>query len=96
MSEKPDQTQGLNVKISDEELMGRYTNLLRVTHTREEFILDFINAAPPQAIATARVISSPGHLKRIVRALAENLEKYEKAFGPIVEAQAPVDGDDVN
>ena len=84
---------GLNVKIGDDELKGRYSNLLRVTHTREEFILDFLNAVPPQAIATARIITSPGHLKRIVRALAENVERYEKAFGPIVEADEPVKGE---
>jgi hypothetical protein len=87
---------GLNVKIGDEELKGRYSNLLRVTHTREEFILDFLNAVPPQAIATARLITSPGHLKRIVRALAENVERYEKAFGVIVEAAPPDTSGEVN
>ena len=87
---------GLNVKIGDEELKGRYTNLLRVTHTREEFILDFLNAVPPQAIATARIITSPGHMKRIVRALAENIERYEKAYGVIEEAPSPVSADEIN
>ena len=86
MSEK---VEGLNVKVGDEELKGRYSNLLRVTHTREEFILDFINAVPPQAIVTARLVTSPGHLKRIVRALTENLERYEKKFGPLTEAAEP-------
>lgn len=84
-----DKTKGLNVKVADDELKGRYSNLLRVTHTREEFILDFINAVPPQAIVTSRLVTSPGHLKRIVRALAENLERYEKNFGPLVEAPEP-------
>jgi len=88
--------QGLNVKVGDEELKGRYSNLLRVTHTREEFILDFINAVPPQAIVTARLVTSPGHLKRIVRALAENLERYEKNFGSVVEAEDPSRGESVN
>ncbi len=80
---------GLNVKISDEELKGRYSNLLRITHTREEFILDFINLAPPQGIVTARLVTSPGHLKRIIRALSANLERYEETFGPIQEAPDP-------
>ncbi len=86
----------LNVKIGDEELKGRYSNLLRVTHTREEFILDFLNAVPPQPVSIARIITSPGHLKRIVRALAENLERYEKAFGDIVEAAAPARDEEIN
>jgi hypothetical protein len=82
--------EGFNVKISDEELKGRYSNLLRITHTREEFILDFINLVPPQGIVTARIVTSPGHLKRIIRALAANLDRYEQAFGPIQEAADPV------
>ena len=79
----------LNVKIEDEELKGRYTNLLRITHTREEFILDFINLAPPQGIVTARLVTSPGHLKRIIRALEANLRRYEETFGGIEEAADP-------
>jgi hypothetical protein len=82
--------EGLNVKISDDELKGRYSNLLRIAHTREEFILDFINLLPPQGIVSARIITSPGHLKRIIRALSANLERYEQAFGVIVEAPEPV------
>jgi hypothetical protein len=82
----------LNVKISDEELKGRYANLLRITHTREEFILDFINLVPPQGMVTARLVTSPGHLKRIIGALSENLRRYEETFGPVEEA-APPGGD---
>jgi hypothetical protein len=82
--------EGLNVKISDDELKGRYSNLLRIAHTREEFILDFINLLPPQGIVTARILTSPGHLKRIIRALSANLERYEESFGPIQEAEEPL------
>jgi len=87
---------GLEIKIDDEELKGRYSNLLRITHTREEFILDFIQLVPPQGVVTARVVTSPGHLKRIVRALAANLGRYEEAFGPIAEALPPASGGDVH
>ena len=86
MDEAP---QGLNVKIDDEELKGRYSNLLRITHTREEFILDFINLVPPQGIGSARIVTSPGQLKRIIGALSANLERYEKTFGTIQEAAEP-------
>jgi len=81
--------QGLNVKIDDEELKGRYSNLLRITHTREEFILDFINLVPPQGIVTSRIVTSPGHLKRIIGALSANLDRYEQAYGIIQEAPEP-------
>ncbi len=90
MSEKQ---KGLNIKIGDEELKGRYCNLLRITHTREEFILDFIYVVPPQAVVTSRITTSPGHLKRIIQALNENLVKYEATHGEITKAPEPMSGD---
>jgi hypothetical protein len=85
-----------NVKITDDELKGRYSNLLRITHTREEFILDFINLVPPQGIVSARIVTSPGHLKRIIGALSANLERYEKTFGTIQEAAEPSEGGSIH
>lgn len=79
----------LNIKIGDDEQKGRYSNLLRIAHSREEFILDFINLVPPQGVVTARIVTSPGHLKRILRALKENLDRYEAAYGAIQEANDP-------
>ena len=94
--EAKQQAPGLNVKIDDEELKGRYSNLLRIAHTREEFILDFINLVPPQGIVTSRVVTSPGHLKRIVRVLAATLERYEQVHGKVREAPDPTPTDAVN
>jgi len=92
-SERP---AALNVKISDDELKGRYTNLLRITHTSEEFILDFINLVPPQGVVTARLVTSPGHLKRIIGALQTNLKRYEETFGQVREAPDPNEGQQVH
>lgn len=86
----------LDIKINDEELKGRYANLVRVSHTREEFILDFINYVPPQGAVTARVVMSPGHVKRLVRALTENIQRYENSFGNVPEASEPHGGGTVN
>jgi len=86
MDNKPNE---INIKITDEILEGRYANMMQVMHTKEEFILDFANVVPPQGIMTARVITSPGHMKRIIKALQENLERYEKSFGNVDEAEAP-------
>lgn len=84
-----EESKALNVKIGDEEQKGRYSNLLRITHTREEFILDFINLVPPQGVVTSRIVTSPGHLKRIIGALQTNLQRYEEAYGPVREAAEP-------
>ena len=97
MSQEASERRPLNIKIADEELKGRYANLVRISHTREEFILDYINMVPPQGAVTARVITSPGHLKRLVRALSENLRLYEQKFGQVQEASDPtMASDDVN
>jgi len=81
--------QQVQIKAKEEDLKGVYTNAMKVAHTKEEFILDFLNIIPPQGTLNARVITSPGHLKRIVKALKENIDRYENAFGKIEEAAAP-------
>lgn len=79
----------INIKINDEELKGKYANNMQVMHTKEEFIIDFMNVFPPNGIVNARVIVSPGHLKRMIAALRDNLKKYEEKFGEITMAQGP-------
>jgi len=81
--------QQINIKAIDEILAGKYTNMMQVAHTKEEFVLDFMNILPPQGILNARVITSPGHMKRIVKALQDNLARYEQSYGAINEAEAP-------
>jgi len=79
----------LPIKIPDSVLPGVYSNQMVVSHTREEFVLDFVTMFPPQGVVAARVIVSPGHLKRMIRALGENLARYERHFGALPEAPAP-------
>jgi hypothetical protein len=79
----------VNIKITDEVLAGKYANAMQIVHTKEEFVLDFMNVLPPNGIVTARVITSPGHMKRIINALQENLKRYEAAFGSVEIAEAP-------
>ncbi|MCD6320976.1 DUF3467 domain-containing protein [Candidatus Bipolaricaulota bacterium] len=70
---------------------GVYSNLVVVSHQKEEFVLDFLFVDPRaqgpkggQALLVARVILSPGHMKRLHQAIGENIEKYEKNFGKII------------
>jgi len=81
--------QQIKIKIKDDDLKGGYSNLMQILHTKEEFILDFFLVSPPQGILTSRVIMSPGHLKRLIKALKENVSKYEEKFGKIEEAASP-------
>jgi uncharacterized protein DUF3467 len=79
----------LPVKLTDDILGGVYSNSMQVSHTREEFVLDFMSIFPPAGKVNARVIISPGHMKRIILALQENLRRYETQFGAIVQAPEP-------
>ena len=72
--------------------VGVYSNLMMVSHRQEEFILDFLFVPPQQATGQtaatlrARVVTTPEHVKRIVRALQENIQRYEASFGATSEA----------
>ncbi|HVP80873.1 MAG TPA: DUF3467 domain-containing protein [Thermodesulfobacteriota bacterium] len=81
--------QDIKVNFPPELHGGVYSNNMVVTHTKEEFILDFLMVVPPAGTVTARVIVSPGHMKRILVALQENISKYENAFGTIQIAEEP-------
>lgn len=81
--------QQIKIKAKNEELKGVYSNLMQIFHTKEEFVLDFFLVSPPGGILVSRVIMSPGHLKRMIKALEENLSKYEEKFGKIEEARVP-------
>jgi len=81
----------IHIKIPEEILRGVYANQMVVRHSREEFVIDFINVCPPEGIVNARVIVSPGHLKRMVAALGENLARYEQRFGAVTISEAPPD-----
>ena len=88
---QPNQQQ-IQVKLPDEVLKGAYANNMQVMHTREEFVMDFMNVFPPQGIVTARVLVSPEHFKRMVAAFQDNLKKYEEQFGKINEGVGPENG----
>ena len=71
---------------------GVYANNMFVIHTKEEFIMDFLMVAPPVGSVTARVILSPGHMKRIISALQEDMKKYERSFRKVEAAEEPKSG----
>lgn len=78
----------VQIKADEKELQGQYSNLVMLHHNLEEFTLNFIYIFPngAQGKLLTSVIVSPGHAKRILRALRENLERYEAQFGAIKEA----------
>lgn len=81
--------QQIQLKASDETLQGRYANAIQISHTKEEVVFDFLALMPPQGQLVSRLIVSPGHAKRFLAALQENLGKYEKQFGALSAEPAP-------
>ena len=76
----------IQVNARDEDLKGNYSNLMQITHTQEEFVLDFFLVIPPQGTIVSRVILHPAHFKRMVQdVFMINLKKYEEKFGEIIE-----------
>ena len=76
----------VQIKADEKELQGQYSNLVMIHHNLEEFTMNFIYIFPngAQGKLLASMIVSPGHAKRIWRALGENLARYEAQFGEIV------------
>lgn len=81
----------INIELSEEIAEGIYSNLAIISHSNSEFIVDFIRLVPnvPKAKVKSRIILSPQHAKRLIRALNDNIEKYEAQFGTIQEDDAP-------
>lgn len=77
--------QKINLTVNPEVAKGVFSNLMMVTHSDTEFILDFAQNFPgmQQGEIAARVLVTPQHAKRILHALAENIQKYESTHGEI-------------
>lgn len=90
MEEKPKNQ--INIELTDEMAGGIYSNLAIITHSPTEFVLDFVSMMPgaPKAKVKSRIVMTPQHAKRLYKALAENLSKYESNFGPIKEVTGEV------
>ena len=93
MADEPKRPQNPNIPIqaSARTQRGFYSNLARVTHSPEEFVLDFLflHHDPPFGRLGARVLLSPAHMKRLAAALQENVTRYETRFGVIQEHPGP-------
>lgn len=87
MADNNPQPQQIEIKATDEKLAGEYANMMQVSHTKEEFILDFMNIVPPFGQLVSRVIMSPAHAKRVMQALEQNIKNYESQFNQIDVAE---------
>lgn len=88
--EQNNQQQGqLNIELSEDMSEGTYSNLAIITHSNAEFVIDFINVMPgsPKAKVKSRIVLTPQHAKRLLKALAENVKKFEQVNGNIKDLE---------
>lgn len=77
------------IKIADNLPGAEYANAMQVNHNRDEFQMMFLNILGVTGRVTGKIISSPGHFKRMLAAMQDNLKKYEEQFGEIKEVAGP-------
>ncbi|QES88633.1 DUF3467 domain-containing protein [Rhizosphaericola mali] len=75
----------LNIEISEEVAEGTYSNLAIISHSQAEFIMDFVNIMPgtPKSKVKSRIVMTPMHAKRFMKALSDNILNFERENGKI-------------
>ncbi|MBK8012721.1 MAG: DUF3467 domain-containing protein [Deltaproteobacteria bacterium] len=86
----------VKIELDPATAQGLYVNMALVNHSETEFTLDFIYVQPqePKGKVRARVISSPKHTKRLLLALKDAVEGYEKKYGSIETSTTPAPAGD--
>ncbi|KAA3637841.1 MAG: DUF3467 domain-containing protein [Bacteroidetes bacterium] len=81
----------LNLELPEEIAEGVYSNLAIISHSSSEFVLDFVRLMPnvPKAKVKSRIILTPQHAKRLLKALNDNIQRFEAQFGTIDEPDQP-------
>lgn len=77
--------QQINIELGEKEAEGIYSNLAIISHSPAEFVVDFTRVLPgvPKAKVHARIVMTPQHAKLLMRALSENIMKFEAQYGEI-------------
>ncbi|WP_026704169.1 DUF3467 domain-containing protein [Flavobacterium soli] len=86
------QNQGqINIELDEKTAEGVYSNLAIINHSASEFVLDYVCIMPgtPKAKVKSRIILTPQHAKRLLKAMGENIHRYELAHGEIKDTEQP-------
>lgn len=80
----PSQPAGPKINVP-EGMQPAYANLARISHSPADIVIDFAHILPGETSADirSRVVMSPLSAKLLLRALTENLARYEATFGEI-------------
>ena len=91
MSDNNSQQNQINIELDEKTAEGIYSNLAIINHSSSEFVLDFVALMPgvPKSKVKARIILTPQHAKRLLKAIAENIQRFEGAHGDIKDSEQP-------
>lgn len=91
MAENNKDQKQLNIELDENVAEGTYSNLAIINHSVSEFVVDFISIMPgvPKSKVKSRIILTPQHAKRLLRALNDNVQRFENAHGEIKEFEQP-------
>ena len=91
MSDNNQQQGQINIELDEKVAEGIYSNLAIINHSSSEFVVDFVSIMPgaPKANVKSRIILTPQHAKRLVRALKDNITRFESSFGEIKDVEEP-------
>jgi hypothetical protein len=81
----------IDIELTEEIAEGIYSNLAIITHSQSEFVIDFVKMMPgiPKAKVKSRILLTPQHAKRLVKALADNIATFEQINGKIKDIESP-------
>lgn len=92
MSDSNQQPSGqINIELDEKIAEGIYSNLAIINHSASEFVLDFVCIMPgtPKAKVKSRIVLTPQHAKRLLKAMGENIHRFEIAHGEIKDTEQP-------
>lgn len=91
MSDNNQQPGQINIELDEKIAEGIYSNLAIINHSASEFVLDFVTLMPgvPKAKVKSRIILTPQHAKRLLKAIGENIHRFEIAHGEIKDSDQP-------
>jgi hypothetical protein len=81
----------INIELTEAAAEGIYSNLVLVSHSSSEFVIDFARLlpGPPKGKVYSRIIMTPPHAKALIATLQENLARFERNFGAITPLAGP-------
>ncbi|ADY28357.1 DUF3467 domain-containing protein [Cellulophaga lytica] len=91
MSDSSQDQKQINIELDEKTAEGVYSNLAIINHSVSEFVVDFVSLMPgaPKAKVKSRIILTPQHAKKLLKALNDNVQRFEKAHGAIKDYEQP-------